>query len=84
MKKEFMAASIFTAILAVGAHANDKTDARMEREKCYGVAKAAKNDCSAKDGSHACAGRSKKDRDDNTWVYVPEGLCDKLAGGIKG
>ena len=53
-------------------------------EKCYGVAKAEKNDCSAKDGSNACAGHAKKDRDDNTWVYVPKGLCDKLAGGVKG
>jgi len=53
-------------------------------EKCYGVAKAGKNDCGSADGSHACAGAAKKDNDPNEWVYVPKGLCDKLAGGKKG
>ena len=28
-------------------------------EKCYGVAKAGKNDCSSKNGSHSCAGPTK-------------------------
>ena len=84
MKRELLAATIFTAIFANGVYADDKIEAKQEREKCYGVAKAEKNDCSAKDGSNACAGHSKKDRDDNTWVYVPKGLCDKLAGGVKG
>lgn len=41
-------------------------DAPHEREKCYGVAKAEKNDCSAKDGSYSCAGLSKKERNENT------------------
>lgn len=84
MRRELLAAAIITAMLTTGAHADDKADAKQEREKCYGVAKAEKNDCSAKDGSNACAGHAKKDRDDNTWVYVPKGLCDKLAGGVKG
>ncbi|MBI1301891.1 MAG: DUF2282 domain-containing protein [Alphaproteobacteria bacterium] len=84
MKRELLAATIFTAIFANSVQADDKIEAKQEREKCYGVAKAEKNDCSAKDGSNACAGHAKKDRDDNTWVYVPKGLCDKLAGGVKG
>jgi uncharacterized membrane protein len=53
-------------------------------EKCYGASKAGKNDCGAKDGSHSCAGQAKTDGDANEWVYVPEGLCDKLVGGVKG
>ena len=84
MRTALMAASIITAMLAADTLASDKTGAKLEREKCYGVAKAQKNDCSAKDGSHACAGRAKKDWDNNTWVYVPKGLCDKLAGGVTG
>ena len=55
-----------------------------DKEKCYGVAKAGHNDCASKDGSHSCAGMAKKDADPNEWVLVPEGLCDKLVGGVKG
>ena len=50
-------------------------------EKCSGIAKAGKNDCGALDGSHQCAGQSKRDNADNEWVYVPKGTCEKLTGG---
>jgi uncharacterized membrane protein len=81
MKTQLLAATLLATLLTSGAAlAADKT----EREKCYGVAKAEKNDCAAKDGSSSCAGQAKKDADANNWVYVPKGLCDKLAGGIKG
>ena len=29
------------------------------KEKCYGIAKAGKNDCAAANGSHSCAGQAK-------------------------
>lgn len=48
-----------------------------EMEKCYGVAKAGKNDCAT--GSHSCAGNSKADGEG--WLNTPKGLCDKLVGG---
>lgn len=48
-------------------------------EKCYGVAKEGKNDCG--NGEHSCAGHAKMDNDKTEWVYVPKGLCEKLAGG---
>lgn len=48
-------------------------------EKCYGVAKAGKNDCAA--GAHSCAGQSTKSHDSASYVYVPAGICAKLAGG---
>lgn len=54
-------------------------DDNAGKEKCYGVAKAGKNDCAA--NGHACAGQSKKDKDANEWVYVPTGTCDRLVGG---
>lgn len=50
-------------------------------EKCYGVAKAGKNDCADANGKHACGGYSKTDGDPNEWVKVPSGLCEKLVGG---
>jgi uncharacterized membrane protein len=85
MKTQLLAAALLAAMVSgTAAHAEDKMTAKPEREKCYGVAKAAKNDCHAKDGSSSCAGQAKKDADANLWVYVPAGLCDKLAGGVKG
>jgi uncharacterized membrane protein len=47
-------------------------------EKCYGVAKAGKNDCAGP--AHACAGQSKK-VDGKEWIKVPKGTCDRLTGG---
>ena len=48
-------------------------------EKCYGIAKAGKNDCAS--GSEACAGQSKADSAKDAWVGVPKGTCDKIVGG---
>jgi uncharacterized membrane protein len=50
-----------------------------EQEKCYGVNKAGKNDCST--ATSACAGTAKQDNQKDAWVYVPKGSCAKLAGG---
>lgn len=84
MNKSMIAATLLGAIaMANNAYAADAAD-KKEREKCYGVAKAEKNDCASKDGSNACAGQAKKDADSNAWIYVPAGLCEKLAGGVKG
>ncbi len=47
-------------------------------EKCAGVAKAAKNDCGT--STHDCAGKAAKNDDPEEWVYVPSGVCEKLAG----
>lgn len=49
-----------------------------ELERCYGVAKAGKNDCAT--STSACAGTAKQDYLKDAWVYVPKGTCDKLAG----
>ncbi|MDD2722367.1 MAG: DUF2282 domain-containing protein [Gallionella sp.] len=55
--------------------------ADMKMEKCYGVAKAGKNDCGSKAAGHACAGQASKNSDANDFVAVPAGTCDKLANG---
>ncbi|MBC3871313.1 BufA1 family periplasmic bufferin-type metallophore [Undibacterium oligocarboniphilum] len=49
-------------------------------EKCYGVSKAGKNDCAAKDGSHSCAGQAKTDNNPQDWKKVPAGTCEKMGG----
>lgn len=84
MQKKIMAGVVLAAMLGSTAVKAADTADKKEREKCYGIAKAGKNDCAAKDKSNACAGQSKKDADPNVWVYVPAGLCEKLAGGTKG
>ena len=48
--------------------------------KCKGVAKKGANDCGA--NGHACAGKATKDKDPNEWVYVPDGLCEKIGGKV--
>jgi uncharacterized membrane protein len=48
-------------------------------EKCYGIAKAGKNDCAA--GVHSCAGQGTKSSDKASFVYLPTGACAKIAGG---
>jgi uncharacterized membrane protein len=51
----------------------------QETEQCFGVAKAGKNDCKA--GAHECAGQSTVDADPQSFVVVPKGTCEKIAGG---
>jgi uncharacterized membrane protein len=48
-------------------------------EKCFGVAKAGKNDCQT--ATSSCAGTSKKDAQKDAWLSVPKGVCEKIAGG---
>ena len=50
-----------------------------EKEKCYGITEAGKNDCATKNSS--CAGTSVKDGQDDAFVVVPKGLCEKIVGG---
>ncbi|HEY5103049.1 MAG TPA: DUF2282 domain-containing protein [Steroidobacteraceae bacterium] len=48
-------------------------------EKCYGVAKAGKNDCAGP--GHVCAGLAKTDANPDEWLAVPQGTCEKIVGG---
>ena len=51
-----------------------------DTEKCYGVAKAGKNDCKAGPGT-SCAGTSTTDAQGNAWMLVLKGTCEKIVGG---
>ncbi len=46
---------------------------------CYGIAAAGKNDCAA--GAHSCAGQATISRDPKSFVLLPVGDCQKIAGG---
>jgi uncharacterized membrane protein len=49
-------------------------------ERCYGIAKAGKNDCAGP--GHVCGGLAKKDADPNEYLNVPKGSCERIVGGI--
>lgn len=88
MKRQTIAVTTFTlAALAAGvALAQDKgASIKGEKEKCYGVAAAGKNDCAAGPGT-TCAGTSKTDYQGNAWKYVAKGTCTtmKTPGGAMG
>jgi uncharacterized membrane protein len=51
-----------------------------DTEKCYGIAKAGKNDCAAGPGT-SCAGSSTVDSQGNAWMLVLNGTCEKIVGG---
>ena len=55
--------------------------ARPAKEKCYGVAKAGKNDCAAGPGT-SCAGTSTTDYQGNAWKYVAKGTCVDMGGSL--
>jgi uncharacterized membrane protein len=48
-------------------------------EKCYGVAKAGKNDCAG--AAHACAGQATKDKSPKEFIKLPKGTCERIMGG---
>lgn len=48
-------------------------------EKCYGVAKAAKNDCQT--ATNACSGQVREDRRPDAWIFLPAGTCERISGG---
>ncbi|MGR5149044.1 DUF2282 domain-containing protein [Photobacterium alginatilyticum] len=74
-------ASAVTGLIALAGTAMTTSTAVAgeAKEKCYGVAKAGKNDCATKTSS--CAGTSKTDNQKDAFIMVPKGLCDRLAGG---
>lgn len=51
-----------------------------DMDKCFGIAKAGKNDCASVTGAHSCAGQAKKDMDPMEWKYVAKGTCEKMGG----
>ena len=47
------------------------------KDKCFGVSLAGKNDCAAGAGT-TCAGTSKRDYQGNAWKYVAKGTCTAI------
>lgn len=51
------------------------------KEKCYGIALKAKNDCKAGAGT-SCAGTSTTNYQGDAWKYVSAGTCVKQGGTL--
>jgi uncharacterized membrane protein len=89
MKKRYILASALAAAAAspflvsvVAAQKPVPAPASYQTEKCYGIAKAGKNDC-ASAGSHSCGGTSQINGDPKSWIFVPAGYCERIVGGSK-
>lgn len=62
MNKMLLAAGLAGVFVAgVAAAQSPAPAAAPAKVKCYGIAKAGKNDCKASDASHSCKGLSKVD-----------------------
>jgi uncharacterized membrane protein len=78
-----MASALAAAIVAPVALSAQKpvpAPTAFKTEKCYGIAKAGKNDC-ASTGNNSCGGSSKLNSDPKAWIYVPAGYCERIVGG---
>lgn len=73
-------ASALAGAIALASFVTPQAATAADMEKCYGVAKAGKNDCKAGPGT-TCAGTSTMDHQGNAFLLVPAGTCEKIAGG---
>ena len=80
MMKTTLISSALAGLIALGALSatSQAADDDKNTEKCYGVAKAGKNDCAA--NGHSCAGQAKSDANGKEWVKVPKGTCERIVG----
>lgn len=79
-KRQMLIAATLTGLALSSAAAPVSA---ASKEKCYGIAKAGKNDCAAANGSHSCAGQAKVDNSPYDWKYVASGTCTKEGGSTK-
>ena len=79
--KKIMGTVVVTAltmgVAVASAHAAAKPGCAVE--KCYVIAKKAKNDCGT--AKHACAGQAKTNNDPSDWIMVMKGNCNAITGG---
>jgi uncharacterized membrane protein len=68
-------------LAAVAASVRHDDAASVERERCYGVARAGQNECA--NAVHSCARQASADADAREWIAVPKGTCARLAGSAR-
>lgn len=68
-------------VAAVAVSTRHDGAASIERERCYGVARAGQNDCA--NAVHSCAKQAATDADPSEWIAVPKGTCARLVGSAR-
>ena len=81
MNRPLLTAALAGLLAANAAIAHDAV-VPADKEKCYGIAKAGKNDCASKKNKHSCAAQSKTDHDPAEWRFVKKGECEKQGGKL--
>jgi uncharacterized membrane protein len=81
MNKLLISAAMAGVFAASVATANAADATAPTKDKCYGIAKAGKNDCKSANGSHSCAGHATKDNDPNDFSLVADKAACAKAGG---
>lgn len=74
VSKTVTAASLVAAAAIAAVSTSAQAGNAPAMEKCFGVAKAGKNDCKAGPGT-SCAGSSTRDYQGNAWKLVKAGTC---------
>lgn len=76
-----IAAVVAAAYAAFYANTNwlSSRGEKNPRERCYGVAGVAQNDCAT--ATHSCAFQAMRARDPEEFIMVPKGLCKRIDGG---
>ena len=77
MKITHIAVASAAAALVSTAGLASPVKPQPNKEKCYGISLAGKNDCAAGAGT-TCAGTSKKNYQGNAWKYVAKGTCTSI------
>lgn len=78
---KFLLSAALAGVVTAGFAAS--AQAAPEKEKCYGIALAGKNDCKSADGAHSCAGHATVDNGANEWKFTAKGECEKAGGKLK-
>ncbi|MEQ1517797.1 MAG: DUF2282 domain-containing protein [Usitatibacteraceae bacterium] len=82
MNSKLIVSSAIAGLVALGASGGAMAqDKKVEKEKCYGIAKKAANDCGT--ASHSCAGKAAADNVPDEWKFVAKGSCEKMGGKVK-
>lgn len=70
-----LAGALATVLSALAAPASaGPVPVTADKEKCFGISLAGKNDCAAGPGT-TCAGTNKVDYNGLAWKLVPKGTC---------
>ena len=73
-----LTAAVLSALGAAAAQAGPVA-AQPNKDKCYGISLAGKNDCKAGAGT-SCAGTSRVNYQGDAWKYVTKGTCARIQG----